>query len=50
MRSVNEATVTAPEILAATFPDLSITTVVGIAFAGSDFLNPTNIESSIKVG
>ena len=35
---------------AATFPCLSMTTVEGIALAGSDFLNPMRIESSIKVG
>jgi hypothetical protein len=50
MSWLNDATVTEPEIRAATLPFLSITTVVGIALAGSDFLNPIKIESSITVG
>ena len=50
MRFERDATVTDPEIRAATFPSRSITTVVGIAFAGSDFLKPIKIESSISVG
>ena len=50
MSWLKEATVTDPEMRAATRPFLSIMTVVGIAFAGSDFLNPTKIESSISVG
>ena len=41
---------TAPEIRAATRPDLSKITVVGMAFAGKDPLKPIKIESSITVG
>ena len=50
MSLLKDATVTEPEIRAATRPLRSITTVVGIAFAGSDFLKPMRIESSISVG
>ena len=50
MISLRDAKVISPEILAATFPFLSITTVDGIALAGSDFLKPINTESSINVG
>ena len=50
MSSLRDATVTSPEIRAATSPFLSISTVEGIAFAGSDFLNPIKTESSISVG
>jgi len=35
---------------AATLPALSITTVEGMAFAGSDPLKPIKSESSISVG
>ena len=50
MSSLRDATVTSPEIRAATLPLLSITTVDGIALAGNDFLNPIKTESSISVG
>ena len=46
----SDATVTTPEILAATSPDLSRMTVVGIALAGKEPLKPSKIESSISVG
>lgn len=50
MRSEREATVTTPDMRAATLPDLSISTVEGMAFAGRDPLKPINNESSISVG
>ena len=50
MSWVNEATVTTPEIRAATRPFLSKITVDGMAFAGKEPLNPIKIESSITVG
>ena len=43
MSSLKDATVTSPEIRAATLPILSMRTVEGIAFAGNDFLNPIRI-------
>ena len=46
----SEATVTTPEIRAATRPVLSKITVVGIALAGNEPLKPIRIESSITVG
>ena len=50
MSALRDATVTTPEIRAATFPWRSMITVVVIAFAGSYLLNPIRIESSISVG
>jgi hypothetical protein len=50
MSSLSDATVTSPEIRAATSPFLSMRTVVGIALAGNDFLNPIKTESSMSVG
>jgi hypothetical protein len=50
MSAVRDATVTTPETREATLPLRSIITVVGIALAGRDLLNPIRIESSISVG
>jgi hypothetical protein len=50
IKFVREATVTTPDMRAATLPALSITTVEGMAFAGSDPLKPIKSESSISVG
>ena len=50
MSSERDATVTTPEIRAATRPALSKMTVVGMAFAGKEPLKPIRIESSIIVG
>ena len=50
MSSPRDATVTCPEIRAATLPLLSINTVEGMALAGKVPLKPIKSESSMKVG